>query len=68
MPTYDYRCEICTHAFEAFQAMTDDKLTRCPRCGAQALMRLLAGGTGIIFRGTGFYQTDYKYRDTGKRD
>ncbi len=59
MPTYDYQCTECDHAFEHFQKMTDKPLSKCPECGGK-VKRLIGGGTGIIFKGSGFYQTDYK--------
>ena len=58
MPTYDYRCSNCGHELEAFQAMSEDPLTDCPNCGTPRLRRLISGGTGVIFRGGGFYVTD----------
>lgn len=60
MPHYDYRCESCAHEFETFQAMLDEPLRQCPECGKPRLRRLLGGGGGVLFRGSGFYQTDYK--------
>ena len=59
MPTYDYECTKCGNAFEAFQQMNDKYLTKCPKCGAM-LKRLIGSGSGIIFKGSGFYATDYK--------
>ena len=59
MPTYDYRCEKCGHAFERFQSMMEKPLKKCPECSG-AVKRLIGGGAGIIFKGKGFYQTDYK--------
>lgn len=60
MPTYDYRCKKCNHEFEAFQSMSDDVLTTCPKCRKKSLQRLIVAGAGIIFKGSGFYSTDYK--------
>lgn len=60
MPTYEYECSSCGHALEIFQSMTDKKIKKCPKCGKNKLERLIGGGTGIIFKGTGFYETDYK--------
>ncbi|MDR1253368.1 MAG: zinc ribbon domain-containing protein [Treponema sp.] len=57
MPTYEYECKSCGHTFEAFQAMSDDPLDRCPKCG-KTVRRLIRGGTGVIFKGSGFYVTD----------
>jgi putative FmdB family regulatory protein len=59
MPTYDYRCEKCGHTFEAFQQMSAALLSECPECKGP-LQRLIGGGTGLIFKGSGFYITDYK--------
>ena len=60
MPTYEYECQACGHAFEELQGMTDAKLTKCPKCHKAKLARLIGGGSGMIFKGTGFYETDYK--------
>ena len=57
MPTYEYECRSCSHSFEAFQAMSEDPLTSCPECGGP-VRRLIGGGTGIIFKGSGFYVND----------
>lgn len=59
MPTYDYECSDCGHSFEAFQSMSDEPLSTCPECGG-SVKRLIGGGTGIIFKGSGFYVTDNK--------
>jgi putative FmdB family regulatory protein len=60
MPTYDYLCSNCGHKFEAFQSMKDAPLDECPECGKKTLERLIGGGAGLIFKGSGFYITDYK--------
>ena len=60
MPTYEYECKKCGWKFEVFQNMTDKKLTKCPKCHAQKAKRLIGSGAGIIFKGSGFYATDYK--------
>lgn len=60
MPTYDYACDACGHRFERYQSITDDPLNVCPECGKRKLNRLLGPGGGIIFKGAGFYQTDYR--------
>src|SRR5262245_7781895 len=60
MPTYDYVCDACQHQFEEFQSMKDDPLTVCPECGKKALRRLFGTGAAILFKGSGFYQTDYR--------
>jgi putative FmdB family regulatory protein len=59
MPTYDYQCQDCGYTFEVFQSMTARKLRKCPRCDGR-LKRLLGTGAGIIFKGSGFYATDYR--------
>lgn len=59
MPSYDYECTSCSHTFEAFQSMSDAPLSTCPECGG-AVKRLISGGMGIIFKGSGFYVTDNK--------
>ncbi len=60
MPTYEYVCTKCGHELEAFQSMKDVPLTKCPACKKAALKRRIGGGAGLIFKGTGFYITDYK--------
>lgn len=57
MPTYEYECISCSHVFDAFQSMADEPLTECPQCG-KTVKRRINGGTGIIFKGTGFYVND----------
>ncbi len=72
MPNYDYECQVCGHQFEVFQRMTDPKLEDCPQEGCSGrVKRLLGTGAGVIFKGSGFYQTDYRsksYRDGDKRE
>ena len=65
MPNYDYRCMVCDHTFEYFQKMNDDPLVDCPDCGG-TLKRLIGAGLSPIFKGTGFYQTDYKNKSNGE--
>lgn len=68
MPTYDYECRVCGHKFELFQAITSKPAAECPKCKSDA-KRLIGSGAGIIFKGSGFYQTDYKNKSVGeKRD
>jgi putative FmdB family regulatory protein len=57
MPTYEYECKSCSHGFEVFQAMSDPPLKECPKCGKE-VRRLIFGGAGVIFKGSGFYVTD----------
>ena len=65
MPTYDYVCDACGHRFEAFQSMSAGKLRKCPECKRLKLRRLVGSGAGLIFKGSGFYETDYKRRSGG---
>ena len=58
MPTYDYLCKKCNHSFEHFQSMSDKHLKKCPKCNGP-VRRLVSGGSGLIFKGSGFYLTDY---------
>jgi len=58
MPFYDYECAECGHTFETFQNMSDDALTDCPACSKDRLRRLVSGGVGVIFKGSGFYVND----------
>ena len=71
MPTYDYVCSACGKAFEQFQEMSAKKLRKCPRCGKSALERQVGAGAGLIFKGSGFYITDYRssgYSDKKKKE
>ena len=60
MPTYDYACGLCGHEFEEFQSITARPLKKCPECGENGLSRLIGTGAGVIFKGSGFYETDYR--------
>ncbi|MDD4267945.1 MAG: zinc ribbon domain-containing protein [Pirellulales bacterium] len=60
MPTYDYVCDACGHQFEAFQTITEAAMQKCPECGKLKLRRLFGPGAAIVFKGSGFYQTDYR--------
>jgi len=71
MPTYDYRCKACGHAFEHFQSISSSLLRKCPECGKPKLERLIGAGAGLLFKGSGFYITDYRnsaYHDAAKKD
>ncbi len=67
MPTYEYACQKCGHEFEQFQSMKDEPLKKCPKCKKTGVKRLVGGGAGLIFKGTGFYITDYK-KKTGSKE
>ena len=67
MPTYDYKCTECNHAFEMFQMMTAEPITNCPECDG-IVKRLIGTGAGPIFKGSGFYQTDYKNRSANSEN
>ena len=60
MPTYEYICENCGYEFEQFQAIKAKPIRKCPVCGKRELKRLIGSGSGVIFKGSGFYQTDYR--------
>jgi putative FmdB family regulatory protein len=60
MPTYDYVCDACQHQFELFQSIKDEPKRKCPECGRQKLRRLIGPGAAIVFKGSGFYKTDYR--------
>jgi putative FmdB family regulatory protein len=71
MPTYEYECEACGHRFEKFQSITAKPVRTCPDCGKPRCKRLLGTGSALIFRGSGFYATDYRsksYREAAKKD
>lgn len=71
MPTYDYRCKACQHEFELFQSMSDKPKRKCPQCGKNALERLIGTGAAVLFKGSGFYETDYRskaYKDAAKKE
>jgi putative FmdB family regulatory protein len=60
MPTYEYQCDACGHEFEEMQSFSADALTKCPKCKKKKLRRLFGTGASIIFKGSGFYETDYR--------
>ncbi len=66
MPTYDYKCDACGHRFEKFQSITSEPVRKCPVCGKEEVTRLLSGGVGLIFKGSGFYITDYKNKKSSE--
>jgi putative FmdB family regulatory protein len=67
MPTYDYRCKSCGFRFDEFQSITAEPLKKCPKCGGK-VERIIAGGNGLIFKGSGFYVTDYKKRGKSRSE
>lgn len=71
MPTYEYQCSACGHKFEKFQSITADPIKECPECHKKKVRRLIGTGAGIIFKGSGFYITDYRsdsYRSGASKD
>ncbi len=71
MPTYDYICDDCGHEFEAYESIKADSQTLCPSCHKETLRRKIGGGAAILFKGSGFYQTDYRsesYKTAAKAD
>ncbi|MDV5120473.1 MAG: zinc ribbon domain-containing protein [Candidatus Scalindua sp.] len=67
MPTYDYECNACNHTFELFQSITAGHIRKCPECGELKVKRLIGTGSTIIFKGSGFYQTDYRSEEYKSR-
>lgn len=67
MPTYDYECDACGHKFELFQSITESAKKKCPACKKSKLRRLFGTGAAIVFKGSGFYQTDYRSDSYKKR-
>jgi putative FmdB family regulatory protein len=71
MPTYEYKCDACGNEFEKFQSMSSEPIKKCPKCGKNKVRRLISAGAGLIFKGSGFYITDYRdkgYNDSAKAD
>jgi putative FmdB family regulatory protein len=71
MPTYEYVCDACGHEFDELQSFSDEPLTKCPKCKKKKLRRLFGTGASIIFKGSGFYETDYRsesYKAGAKKD
>src|SRR5215831_907078 len=71
MPTYEYVCDACGHSFDELQSFSDAPLTKCPACGKKKLRRLFGSGAAILFKGSGFYQTDYRsesYKAAAKKE
>jgi putative FmdB family regulatory protein len=71
MPTYEYHCDACEHHFDEFQSMTDKPLKKCPKCKKSKLRRIFGTGAAILFKGSGFYQTDYRsesYKSAAKAE
>ena len=66
MPTYDYQCEACGHEFELFQSMSASVKRKCPECSKLKLKRLIGTGSGVLFKGSGFYETDYRSKSYEK--
>ena len=67
MPTYDYRCDACGHEFEEFQQISEKPLRTCPKCRKRKLRRLIGAGAAVLFKGSGFYQTDYRSKEYSEK-
>src|SRR3954463_9305023 len=71
MPTYEYQCDACGNKFEKFQSITSGPIRKCPKCGKNKVRRLISTGAGLIFKGSGFYITDYRsesYKEKAKSE
>lgn len=71
MPTYEYQCDACDHNFDEFQSFSEKPLKKCPKCGKSKLRRVFGTGAAILFKGSGFYQTDYRsesYKSAAKAE
>jgi putative FmdB family regulatory protein len=71
VPTYEYKCDACEHNFDEFQSFSEEPLKKCPKCGKKKLRRLFGGGAAVLFKGSGFYETDYRsesYKTAAKAD
>jgi len=71
MPTYDYQCDACGNSWELFQKITDEPIKKCPHCGKKKAVRLFGTGAALMFKGSGFYETDYRsdsYKKGAKAD
>jgi putative FmdB family regulatory protein len=71
MPTYEYQCDACDHNFEEFQSMSEEPLKTCPQCKKRKLRRVFGAGAAVLFKGSGFYQTDYRsesYKSAAKAE
>jgi putative FmdB family regulatory protein len=71
MPTYEYECDACKHHFDEFQNFSEEPLKKCPKCGKKKLRRLFGTGAAVLFKGSGFYETDYRsesYKSAAKAD
>jgi putative FmdB family regulatory protein len=68
MPNYEYQCKACGHQFEEFHSITEEPRKRCPNCNTDNLVRIMGTGVGLIFKGTGFYLTDYKKSHVSRED
>ena len=71
MPTYEYHCDACAHNFDEFQSIKEEPLTKCPQCGKKKLRRVFGTGAAILFKGSGFYETDYRsesYKSAAKAE
>jgi putative FmdB family regulatory protein len=68
MPNYDYRCTSCGHTEEIFQSMSEASITKCPNCGKETYERIVTGGAGVLYKGEGWYVTDYSKKSSGGKE
>ncbi len=68
MPNYDYECSSCSYQEEIFQRITEDPITTCPNCGKETFHRVVTGGAGVLYKGEGWYVTDYSKKSSGGKD
>jgi putative FmdB family regulatory protein len=69
MPTYEYKCQKCGHGFSEFQRIVDPPIKDCPKCGKKSCVeQIISGGSGLVFKGSGFYETDYRRKSSGGGD
>lgn len=68
MPNYDYQCTSCGHVEEIFQSISENAITKCPNCGKDTFQRVVTGGAGVLYKGEGWYVTDYSKKSSGGKE
>lgn len=68
MPTYEYKCRACGFEEEVMQRITESAITKCPKCGEETFERIVSGGAGVLYKGEGWYVTDYSKKSSGGKD